>query len=79
MSTWSRSPTTAAATRTPSGCGRRDAEVALVSAGRDNDYGHPAPQTLDLLEQAGMTVWRTDRDGDVALVSTPQGVGVATG
>ena len=56
-----------------------DAEVALVSAGRDNDYGHPAPQTLDLLEQAGMTVWRTDRDGDVALVSTAQGVGVATG
>ena len=55
------------------------AEVALVSAGRDNDYGHPAPETLDLLEQAGMTVWRTDRDGDVALVSTPRGVGVATG
>lgn len=55
------------------------AEVALVSAGRDNDYGHPAPATLRLLEEAGTTVWRTDRDGDVALVSTPAGLGVVLG
>jgi competence protein ComEC len=44
------------------------ARVALVSAGRDNDYGHPAPSTLDLLGRAGMRVLRTDRGGDVAVV-----------
>jgi competence protein ComEC len=45
------------------------ARLAVVSVGRHNDYGHPAPVTLRLLEQAGMTVRRTDRDGDVAVVS----------
>ncbi len=55
------------------------ADVALVSAGRDNDYGHPAPETVTLFEQAGATLWRTDRDGDVALVMTADGLGVALG
>jgi competence protein ComEC len=44
------------------------ARVALVSVGADNDYGHPAPETLSLLEHARITVRRTDRDGDVAVV-----------
>ena len=44
------------------------ARVALVSVGEDNDYGHPAPTTLALLEGAGATVRRTDEDGDVAVV-----------
>jgi competence protein ComEC len=42
--------------------------VALVSAGEDNDYGHPDPGTLDLLEDAGAIVRRTDQHGDVAVV-----------
>ncbi len=45
------------------------AGLAVISVGRHNDYGHPAPATLRLLGQAGMTVRRTDRDGDVAVVS----------
>jgi competence protein ComEC len=44
------------------------ARVALVSAGQGNDYGHPAPETLDTLSGAGTYVLRTDRDGDVAAV-----------
>lgn len=43
------------------------ARVAMVSAGRDNDYGHPAGRTLDLLTSARMRVLRTDRDGDIAV------------
>lgn len=46
-------------------------EVALVSSGEDNDYGHPAERTLDLLRTAGAAVWRTDSSGDLAVV--PQG------
>jgi competence protein ComEC len=49
------------------------ARVALVSVGEDNDYGHPDPGTLGLLEQAGMTVRRTDEDGDVAVVVDDEG------
>jgi competence protein ComEC len=44
------------------------ARLALVSAGADNDYGHPAPETLGLLREAGADVLRTDQDGDIAVV-----------
>jgi competence protein ComEC len=44
------------------------ARLAVISVGADNDYGHPAPETLDVLESAGMLVRRTDRSGDVAVV-----------
>ena len=54
------------------------ARLALVSAGIDNDYGHPAPRTLDLLTRLGMTVARTDTGGSVAVVRTRAGLGLAT-
>jgi competence protein ComEC len=41
------------------------AEMALVSVGADNDYGHPAPPVLDALEASGAEVYRTDTSGDV--------------
>lgn len=44
------------------------ARVAVISVGLNNDYGHPAQQTLDLLTSARMRVLRTDRDGDVAML-----------
>jgi competence protein ComEC len=45
------------------------ARVAVVSVGVDNDYGHPAATALDPLAEAGTRVLRTDRDGDVAVVT----------
>lgn len=53
------------------------ARLALISVGIGNDYGHPAPSTLHLLQQSGMRVERTDRDGDVAVV-VDHGLSVAT-
>jgi competence protein ComEC len=53
------------------------AATAVVSVGADNDYGHPAPESLEPLEAAGTRVWRTDEDGDVAVVSEGDGGGVA--
>ena len=44
------------------------ARVALVSAGEGNDYGHPAPETLEALTGAGAAVHRTDREGDLVVV-----------
>lgn len=38
-------------------------EVALISAGAGNRYGHPTPDTLATL--SGVTTFRTDRDGTV--------------
>ncbi|HEU4921292.1 MAG TPA: ComEC/Rec2 family competence protein, partial [Candidatus Limnocylindrales bacterium] len=39
--------------------------VAIVSAGADNPYGHPARSTLERLKATGARVLRTDADGSV--------------
>jgi competence protein ComEC len=44
------------------------ARLALISVGADNDYGHPAPETVSGLAATGEQVLRTDRDGSVAVV-----------
>jgi competence protein ComEC len=44
--------------------------VAVISVGRDNDYGHPTPSTLATLARApGLDVYRTDLDGRVTVHS----------
>lgn len=40
-------------------------EVALVPVGRNNRYGHPAKEVIDLLEEYGVKVYRADEDGAV--------------
>ena len=50
--------------------------VALVTVGLGNDYDHPRQETLDILEEVGAVVARTDRDGVLAVWQTPDGVGV---
>ncbi|WP_372482085.1 ComEC/Rec2 family competence protein [Streptomyces glomeratus] len=42
--------------------------LALISCGRDNPYGHPAPSTVAALRGEGALVLRTDRDGAIAVV-----------
>ena len=37
------------------------ARLAIASAGAHNDYGHPAPRTVQLVESLGMTLLRTDQ------------------
>ena len=44
------------------------ARVATISAGQDNDYGHPAAAALRLLRDHDISWWRTDTDGDIAVV-----------
>jgi competence protein ComEC len=42
--------------------------VAVISCGRDNDYGHPAPTTIAALTAAPhLDVYRTDLDGPVVV------------
>jgi competence protein ComEC len=43
--------------------------VALISVGAKNTYGHPAPDTLRLLHDAGVTTYRTDLQGTIELLS----------
>ena len=44
-------------------------EVALISVGRHNLFGHPAQQTLETLARAGARIYRTDEDGAITLES----------
>lgn len=49
---------------------RLQPQVAVISVGRDNDYGHPTPSTLaTLAAEPGLSVFRTDQDGRVVLES----------
>jgi competence protein ComEC len=54
-------------------------ELAAIEVGEDNDYGHPAPSTLQALARANVPTYRTDRDGTVTLTAAPGGgLAVAT-
>ncbi len=44
-------------------------ELALISVGANNPFGHPAPETLDLLAPA--QIHRTDRDGGARITWWP--------
>ncbi|MGW5971197.1 ComEC/Rec2 family competence protein [Streptomyces sp. NPDC055186] len=52
---------------------RLSPRLALISAGRDNTYGHPAPTTLAALRDTGTAVLRTDRDGTIAVLGDENG------
>ncbi|MDN3022967.1 ComEC/Rec2 family competence protein [Streptomyces sp. S.PB5] len=51
--------------------------VALISVGRDNSYGHPAPGTVAALRASGAVVLRTDEDGALAVAGTGEALRVA--
>jgi len=46
--------------------------VGIISAGENNPYGHPGPELLERLENAGIRVLRTDRDGAVQVMTNGQ-------
>ncbi|UYQ62079.1 ComEC/Rec2 family competence protein [Streptomyces peucetius] len=48
--------------------------LALISCGRDNPYGHPAPRTVGALRAQGALVLRTDRDGAIAVTGAGTGL-----
>lgn len=52
---------------TPEFLGAVDPTVAAISVGADNEYGHPAPETLAAL--TGTAVFRADLDGDIEIVT----------
>jgi competence protein ComEC len=46
---------------------RVDPDIAVISVGADNPYGHPARNTLALLQRRGCAVYRTDESGDIVI------------
>lgn len=57
---------------------RVNPEVAVISVGEGNPYGHPHRKTLDALGAAGIRVYRTDQDGTVRIQSDGVSYSVST-
>jgi competence protein ComEC len=54
-------------------------QIAVISCGVGNDYGHPAPSTIATLEAApGLDLYRTDEDGRVTIESDGRRLSIAT-
>jgi competence protein ComEC len=51
-------------------------DVAVISVGRDNSFGHPHQEMLDALEGAG--IYRTDIDGAIKIKASEKGLEIKT-
>ena len=52
--------------------------IALISAGRGNTFGHPTPEVIHRLGSIGAQIYRTDRDGQITVESDCSSVFVRT-
>ncbi|MFO7773870.1 MAG: DNA internalization-related competence protein ComEC/Rec2 [Dehalococcoidia bacterium] len=57
-----------------------DPEVAVISAGADNPFGHPSPEVVErLIDRLGEdTVYRTDKQGTIELITDGERLWVKT-
>ncbi len=53
-------------------------EVAVISDGKNNKYGHPHKETLDTLEKYGVSVYRTDLMGTIIMKSDGKKIEIQT-
>lgn len=44
-------------------------EIAIISSGRNNPYGHPHQEVLKMLSEKGVKILRTDQEGDIKVSS----------
>jgi competence protein ComEC len=44
-------------------------EIAVISLGAKNSYGHPHGETIEKLENAGVIIYRTDVNGTIVISS----------
>jgi competence protein ComEC len=52
--------------------------IAVVSAGRSNPFGHPAPAVLQRYREAGTEIFRTDKDGAVVVETDGRTINLQT-
>jgi competence protein ComEC len=47
-------------------------KIAVIMVGKENPYGHPHQEVLEILNKFGIRVLRTDENGDVKIISDGQ-------
>lgn len=50
-----------------------NADVAIISCGKNNSYGHPHKEALDYINANAMNCLRTDEEGDIVFKVTDEG------
>lgn len=53
-------------------------KVAIISVGTENKYGHPAPETLERLKNAGLQIYRTDQQGTIVITTNGKEYTIST-
>lgn len=53
-------------------------KYAVISVGKNNQYGHPSEDVVSRLEASGATVYRTDLSGDIICISDGQNISFTT-
>lgn len=51
----------------PDSLGLARPTYAVISVGKKNTYGHPAKEVLDILKAKNIQIWRTDKQGELAI------------
>jgi competence protein ComEC len=47
-------------------------QIAAISVGENNAFGHPNPDVVERIESAGTRLYRTDRDGAITILTDGQ-------
>lgn len=53
-------------------------KYAVISAGKNNNYGHPTKETLNKLMNRNIKLYRTDMNGTIIFTSSGNGISVET-
>lgn len=54
-------------------------KYAVISVGKDNSYGHPHEETLELLENYHVKIFRTDLQGNIIITSDGEEINIEDG
>lgn len=49
-------------------------QIAVIQVGKNNSYGHPREETLTNLEKFGIKILRTDKQGDIKIISNGKNI-----
>lgn len=48
-------------------------KIALIGVGKNNNFGHPSEETINLLKAYGINIYRTDIDGEISIIIDNKG------